>query len=163
MAEQFLKNKKILSIAGIIIGAILMIWQRTALITLIRITGYVLIAAGITYLVFYISGKEKNEVQLSYAVISGGGGLLMVLLSRTIVNIFPILMGVLLIVNGITALVQTIRSPIVPVYNKILSAAAVALGLLIVIRPAMITNTIVFWIGVAFAVGGISGLVTKRF
>ena len=162
MIEKILRNKTVLSAAGVTTGIILMIWQRTALITLVRVTGYILIAAAIVYLVLYFSGKDKSEIQIGYAAVSGAGGLLMVLLSRTIVNIFPILMGVALIVSGIVSLAQTFRNQDVPSYTKFLSAAAVIMGLLIVVRPAMITNAITFWIGVALTIGGVSGLLSAR-
>lgn len=162
MAEKILRNKSVLSAAGIITGIILMIWQRTALITLVRVTGYILIAAAIVYLVLYFSGKDKSEIQIGYAAVTGAGGLLMVLLSRTIVNIFPILMGVALIVSGIITLAQTFRNQDVPLYTKLLSAAAVIMGLLIVVRPTMITNAITFWIGAALTIGGISGLLSAK-
>ena len=55
-----LKNKTIMSIAGIVIGVILMIWRGTVVEQMIRVVGYVLLAAAAVYLVMYYQGKKQN-------------------------------------------------------------------------------------------------------
>lgn len=162
MLEKYLKNKTIMSAAGIVIGLILMIWQKSVLTTLIRVMGYVLIGAAVVYLVSYFSHNRQNETLLGYAAASGGAGLLLVLLCRTIVNIFPVLMGVVLIMSGGAALLQTYNNKEIPAYSKILSGLIVFLGILIVMQPGSIANMIVFCIGAAFVINGVSGLLTSR-
>lgn len=161
MLEKYLKYRMIMSAAGIVIGLILMIWQKSVLTTLIRVMGYVLMGAAAIYLVSYFVQKRQNETQLGYAIAAGGAGLVLVLLCRTIVHIFPVLMGVVLIMNGAAALIQTYNKKYVPLYSKLLSGLLILLGILIVTQPGSIVNMIVFCIGAAFVINGISGLVTS--
>ena len=82
----------------------------------------------------------------------------MVLLCGTILNIFPVIVGILLILNGCTALLQTWNDPNTPLYSKLLSVLVAVMGVLLVIHPGRIADAIVFCVGAAFFVNGISGL-----
>lgn len=162
MFEKYLKNKTIMSIAGIVIGLILMIWQKGVLTTLIRVMGYVMIAAAVLYLIMYFKNNKQNETELGYAIMGAGAGLLLILLCRTIVNAFPVIMGVFLIMSGAVTLFRTWNDKNVPMYSKILSALVIVLGILIIVHPGRIANIIVFCIGMAFVINGISGLLMSR-
>lgn len=162
LIEKYLRNKTILSIAGIVIGAILMIWQKGVLTTLIQVMGYILIATAVVYLVMYFKNNRQNETEMGYAIVSAGAGLLLVLLNKVIVNAFPVVMGIVLIMNGALSLMQTYNKKEVPLYSKILSALIIALGILIVIHPGKIADAVVFCVGAAFAVSGIAGLLSCR-
>ncbi len=162
MLEKYLKNKTIMSIAGIVIGVILMIWRGTVVEQMIRVVGYVLLAAAAVYLVMYYQGKKQNEVQLWYAAISGGAGLLLVLLSGVLLRFFPVMAGILLIINGSVSISQTYNNHEVPLYSKLLSVLLIALGILILIHPGAIANAIVFCIGAASAINGVCGLLDLR-
>ncbi len=162
MLEKYLKNKTIMSIAGIIIGLILMIWRGSFVESMIRVIGYVLLAAAAIYLVMYFRENRQNEVLLGYAVAAAGAGLLLILLCRTILRIFPVLAGILMILSGAVTLLQTAGNKNVPLYSKLLSVLVIALGILIVTRPGRIANAIVFFVGVVFVINGISGLIASR-
>ncbi len=162
MIEKYLRNKTIMSAAGIVIGLILMIWQKSVLITLVRVMGYVMIAAAAVYLVMYLKNNRQNDAELGYAIAGAGAGLLLVLLCRTIVNIFPVLMGIFLILSGAAALFKSFDDSNVPVYSKLIAALVILLGIMIVLQPGWIVNSIVFCIGAALVVNGISGLLMSR-
>lgn len=162
MMEKYLKNKTIMSVAGIVIGLILMIWRGQFVEQMIRVSGYVLLVAAAVYLVMYFRDNRQNEAQMGYAVMAAGAGLLMILLSRTLLRIFPVIAGVVMIVSSAATLMRTYRDSNVPLYAKLLSALVILIGILIVLHPGRIADTIVFCVGAAFVVNGISGLITSR-
>ena len=162
MIRRYLKNKTIMSVAGIVIGLILMIWRGSFVESMLRVIGYVLLAAAVVYLVMYFKESQGDQTLLGYAVAAGGAGLLLILLCRTILRVFPVIAGVLMILSGIVTLAQVIKDKDVPLISKLLPVLVIALGILIVTRPGRIANAIVFCVGAVFAVNGISGLLANR-
>ena len=162
MIARYLKNKTIMSVAGIIIGLILMIWRGSFVASMIRVIGYILLAAAAVYLVMYFRDNRQNETLLGYAVAAAGTGLLLILLCGTILRIFPVLAGIAMILSGAVTLIQTAGNKYIPLYSKLLSALVIVLGILIVTRPGRIADAIVFCVGTVFVVNGISGLIASR-
>ena len=162
MIEKYLKNKTIISIAGIIIGLILMIWRGSFIESLIRVIGYVLLGAAAVYMIMFFKENRQNETLLGYAIGTAGAGLLLILLCRSILRIFPVLAGILMIMSGVVTLTQTAGNRNVPVYSKLLSALVIVLGIVIATRPGRIANAIVFCVGAVFVVNGISGIIASR-
>ena len=107
MIEKYLKNKTIISIAGIIIGLILMIWRGSFIESMIRVIGYVLLGAAAVYMIMFFKENRQNETLLGYAIGTAGAGLLLILLCRSILRIFPVLAGILMIMSGVVTLTQT--------------------------------------------------------
>ena len=112
--EKYLKNKTIMSVAGIVFGLILMIWRGQFVEQMIRVAGYILLAAAAVYLVMYFKNNRQNEAQMGYAVVAAGAGLLMILLSRTLLRVFPVIAGVVMIVSAAATLLRTYKDSNVP-------------------------------------------------
>ena len=162
MIEKYLKNKMIMSAASIVIGLILMIWRGTFVEQMIRVVGYVLLAAAAVYLVMYFKGDRQNEAQLGYAILAAGAGLLIILLSSLLLHMFPVIAGVMMILTAGATLIKTYNDSNIPLYSKLLSALVIVIGILIVLQPGKIANAIVLCVGAALVVNGISGLLTSR-
>lgn len=159
MIQRFLRHRMVLLIAEIIAGLVLMIWRGQVVEQMIRVVGYILIAAAAAYIVFYFTGGRRDEMLLGYAALSGAAGALLVLLSGFFLRAFPILAGCLMILSSAAGLYQMMNSIYTPWYSKALSVLVLLLGILILIHPGTIANAIVFCIGAAFMVNGISGLI----
>ncbi len=162
MLEKYVKNKMIMSIAGIVIGLILMIWRGSFVESMIRVIGYVLLAAAAVYLIMYFKNKQSDSMMLGYAAVAAGAGLLLILLCKTIYRAFPVIAGILMIISGAITLLQMFQDKEVPLFNKILPALVIIFGVLILTRPGKIADAIVFCVGAVFVVNGISGLLASR-
>lgn len=162
MLEKYVKNKTVISIAGIVIGLILMIWRGDFVEGMIRVIGFVLLGAAAVYLVMYFVNKPSDSTKLGYAACSAAAGLLLVLLCKTIYRAFPVIAGILMIISGAVTLIQVFKDKEVPLFNKILPVLVIAFGILILTRPGRIANAIVFCVGAVFVVNGISGLLASR-
>ena len=153
MIEKLFKNKTIMAIASIVIGIFLIVRRGAVADDMIRIIGYILIGAGVLYALSYFVGKDRDSVNIGYAAAVGLVGLLLVLMARTIVNIFPILVGILLILNGISNYTQAGNGG-----NKAVAIAMVAIGVLVVIFSRTVVNTIVLFLGIALVLNGLADL-----
>ena len=95
MIERFLRNKVIAAVLSIVFGIYLVIVRKNVVDGAIRVAGYVSIAAGVAYLLYYFFGPAKDQVQLGYAAMLGISGLLLIWMASAIRDVFPILAGVL--------------------------------------------------------------------
>ena len=74
MIQRLTRNKTILAIASIVIGVFMMIRRGAMVADMLKIVGYLLIAAGAAYLIYYFAGKNREGVRLGYAVAAAGAG-----------------------------------------------------------------------------------------
>ena len=155
--QKLLRNKTILAIASIVTGIVLMVFQRTVPITLIRIVGYILLVTAGGYLVTYFFGPavRRDQIQLGYAVVSAVCGLLMIMLAGSIVNLLPKLLGVVLIVNGASNLMAVRSSSL---QDKMGPFVIIALGIFFVLFSGVIANIVILLIGIAFVLNGLAEL-----
>ena len=118
--------------------------------------------AGLAYELAADADIDIEIVPGVTAALSGAAGALLVLLSGFFLRAFPILAGCLMILSSAAGLYQMMNSIYTPWYSKALSVLVLLLGILILIHPGAIANAIVFCIGAAFMVNGISGLIMIR-
>ena len=161
------KNKLISAIACIIIGILLIVFRRSALDLLVKIVGLIMIIGG---LIVFLGGRVKarstagtgiSETTLACAAIIVG--LIFIIGARGIVNIFPIIMGIILLITGLSNLTGTLTLSDEArgsswTFSLILSIVVLILGLLVLFHPGAIANAIVFFVGVSVLIGGINQL-----
>ena len=155
LLQKYLKDKTIIAIASIAIGVIMIIKGGSIADDMVRITGYILIGAAVAYAVSYFIGNVRDSVLLGYAGAAGIAGLLMVLLAKTIVSIFPVLAGVVLILNGVINLTQGGEAP---AYSKGTALLMIALGVLVIIFKYTVVNVVVILTGIGLVLNGVSTL-----
>ena len=103
-------------------------------------------------------------MELGFAGMAGIVGLLMVLFAPSIVSFFPIMMGIILILSGLSTLMQASQGDAYPVYSKFFALVTAALGVLILIRPGQTADIILIIIGGGCVLSGLNDLLlTWRF
>ena len=162
MIEKYLKNKTIMSAAGIVTGLVLMIWRGRVIEQMIRVVGFILLAAAAVYLLMYFRSSRQNETQLGYAIAAAAAGILLIMLSRFLLSAFPRIIGIVMIVTAAATLLKTYNNGNVSLYSKLLYLLVIAAGIVIAVKPGGLINTMAFFIGVACVVNGVSGLVMSR-
>ena len=164
MIQRLTRNKTILAIASIVIGAFMMIRRGSMVADLLRIVGYLLIAAGAAYVIYYFIGKNREGVRLGYAAAAAVVGLVLVLRPASVLNIFPILAGAALVINGISNLVQASSGDTAPSYSRIVAIVIIIIGALLIFRPFRIWDALVFIMGAALVLNGLADLdIVRRF
>ncbi len=114
MSELFQKIKKesmITSIICIVFGVMFCIWPGTILVTLCRIAGFVLLAAGIVLLIQGIRIQEMlgRSVWLLPAVVCVVIGIWILARPGVFVSLIPILIGVMLAYHGVKDLIFSLE------------------------------------------------------
>ena len=165
MLEKLIRNKTIYAIASIVIGIFMIIKRGNMAYDVIRIIGWLLVGMGAAYAVSYFIGEDKDQVKIGYAILAVIGGLLVVWMAPTIVHIFPVLAGVLLIINGITNYTGVNREdPDAPAYSKGTAIAVIVLGILVIVFSRMIINAVVLIMGICLVLNGLAELnIIRRF
>ncbi len=164
MLDKIIRNKTIYAVASIVIGIVMIIKGGRMATDLVRIVGWLLIGTGLAYAASYFFGEDRDEVQLGYAILAGIGGLLVVLLAGTIVSLFPVLAGILLIVNGVINLGNLKGDAGAPGNAKITAIAVIVLGILVIIFGKTVINAAVVIMGILLVLNGLAELnVIHRF
>ena len=164
MIQKLTRNKTILAIASIVIGIFMMIRRGAVVADLLRIVGYLLLAAGAAYLVFYFIGKNREGVRLGYAGAAAIAGLVLILRPNSVLNIFPILAGAILVINGISNLIQASQGEGAPSYSRAVAIVIIIIGALLIFRPFRIWDALVFIMGAALVLNGLADLdIIRRF
>ena len=164
MLEKLIRNKTIYAIASIIIGIVLIIKRGQMADDVVRIIGWLLLGTGAVYVASYFVTGDRDQVQLGYGILAAVGGLLMVILSRQIVNLIPIAFGALLVINGITNLNGVNQEDGVPAYSKGTAIAVILLGVLVIIFGRPLINATVLIMGICLVLNGLAELdVIRRF
>lgn len=149
-------------VLSILFGAALVIARRSAMDAVIRIAAALLVIGGVGSLCLYFFGPIRREnTQLAVGVLLAGTGVLLWLLAGTLVDIFPGIAGVTLILNAFSNL-GILSSPEEQTdkWVVLLVSALMAVGgLTILLHPRAIENILLIFIGLAFIVNGILDLV----
>ena len=85
-------------------------------------------------------------------------GVLLFVFAPNIVDIFPVIMGVYLILNGLSHMTAGYVDQDNRLIASLMGIVLIALGVLIVLQPAFLVNMIMVFIGAAFVVSGISDI-----
>ena len=159
MVRRLLRNKMVPAFLSLLLGVTLMIAQRSALDLLVVISGVLLLAAAVGFVVqFFRSPFRDSGLQISAAVICLLVGILLVSQPRLIVNMFPTLMGMALIFNGLSNMVCIWAYPGNIILNWLLSLLVVLFGFLLVTHPGFMANSMVLYAGIFYFVNGVVDL-----
>ena len=157
-------NRLVLAIAAIIFGLILIVFRRSALDLMIRLMGVALIACACIYY-FFLRKKEQHDLlDKAVSIFIGVVGLILILAARGIVNIFPVIIGIVMIINAFANLARIMTSD---GGNHgggwrgslVLQIIMLIFGFVMLFRPRYVADIIVMFIGVGVLIMGISNLV----
>ena len=164
--KQLLNSKLVPAVLSIVLGILVIIARRSALDLLVRVIGGLVIAAAVGFIVVYLTRPDKEAGDLKMVLISAAAGaligILVITFAEEIVNIFPIMMGLYLILNGLSHLTAAYMYPENRVLAVIMGMLVIAMGLMIVLQPSFLVNMIMVFIGAAFVVNGVSDLLMQK-
>ena len=164
--KQMLGSKLVPAVLSIVLGIVIVIARRSALDLLVKIIGGLVIAAAVCFILIYLTRPDKAAGNLKMVLISAAVaaliGILIISFAEDLVNIFPILMGTYLILNGLSHLTAGYADPENRTVAVAMGVLVIVLGLLIIVQPSFLLNTIMIFIGAAFIVNGISDLLMEK-
>ena len=157
------QNKMVVAVASILFGLVLVVEQTAALDWLVSVLGAFLLGAAAVYGIMYAVGSEKKRGYVAFAVILGLVGLFVAVNPRAIVNIFPTLIGIVLLVNGVANFLHSYAIVRPAGYSwtapMVLSVAVAVLGLVMILAPGLIIDILMLFMGIALVVNGVLDLI----
>ena len=164
--KSLLKSKLVPAILSIVLGIIIIIARRSAVDLLVKIIGGLVIAAAIGFIIVYLTRPDKEAGNLPMVLLTAGAtaltGILIIVFAESIVNIFPIIMGIYLILNGMSHLAAGYAAPENRIIAVIMGVLLIVLGILIVMQPSFLVDMLMIFIGAAFVVSGLSDLLIEK-
>ncbi|MBQ1729722.1 MAG: DUF308 domain-containing protein [Oscillospiraceae bacterium] len=162
--KKILQNSLITSLVLIALGIFMVLSPNTALTTIIKVFGIAIIVAGAITVLLYVAnrGDSRNLTSLATGIILIVAGIVFLVNPAAIEKIFPTVVGILIIVNGILNLIASIKAKKAGspawIVGLILSILTIALGILILSQPLFLMNQIVRIVGIVLIVTGVSFL-----
>ena len=158
---RLLRGKLAPAVCSILFGVALIIARRSAMDVLVRATAVIIAVGGLAGVLQYFFGPVKDRMQLSLSVFALAFGVLCWFIAGTLVDIFPILAGIMLILNGLSNLAplsspaDSAGTPLVVLFSILMIGG----GLFIVFHPAAAENMLMVYIGVCYILNGIFDLI----
>ena len=157
-------NRLVLAVAAIVFGLRLIIFRRTALDLTIRLMGVALIVCACVYYFFFRKGEQHDLLDKIVSIFIGVVGLILLLAARGIVNFFPVIIGIVIIINAFANLARLFS---VDAGNRdggwrasvVLQIVVLVFGFCMMFFRYYAASLIVMLIGIALLITGISNLV----
>lgn len=159
--RELLRNKTVTALLSVALGIVIIIARRAALDLLVKIIGGLVLTGGLAYLMINVIRPDTTDTLKTDLVIAGLtilAGVILITCAKGIVDFFPTLMGIFLILNGLSHLGAAGVDRQNRVVDVIMGVVIIALGILIVMRPGIIANAIMIFIGASFLVNGLFDL-----
>ena len=159
-----LKTNVIISSAlCIVIGIVLVIWPDLTMEIACLAIGAVLLIAGIMRLITYFTARDGSvysQLNLIFGIVLIVVGALILWQWDKVLEIVPIIVGIVIVIHGINDLRQTLALH-KNEYDKwwvalILGLLTVILGVLLILNPFAALDTVVILIGIFLIFDGIS-------
>lgn len=160
MIKRLLRGKLAPAIASVLFGVAMIIARRSAMDVMIRIAAVFIGVCGLGILLTYLFGPVKDSMQLGFAFIMIAIGVLCWFLTPYLIDIFPIMTGIVLILNGMSNLATLRTEDNAGTFLIVLfSILMIAGGLFIVFHPAAVEDLLMVYIGVGYILNGILDLI----
>ena len=165
--RTLMKGKLIPAILSIVLGIVLIVARRAALDVLVKIVGILIAVSGVAFIVaYFVRGDSNAKLQLTVgpAAVAVIFGIVLFFCASAVVDFFPILMGIILILNGLSHLTMASVDDGDRVITAIMGVIVIIFGVLIVLRPGFVADAVMVFIGAFFIVNGLFDLfIVKRF
>lgn len=163
--RELAKSKTIPALLSIALGIIMIIARRAALDLLVRIIGGIVLTGGLAFLAVslvrpdIVENAKNNMIMAALMILAG---LILILGAESIVDFFPTLMGILLILNGLSHLAAAGADRENRMFDLLIGIVTMILGVLIVMQPGAIANMVMVFIGASFVANGLFDLFMVR-
>lgn len=162
--RKIIRNQLVSAIVSIIFGIVLIAYRGNAVATIIRILGYLLFVGAVVYIIAYFVGKDgiRNPSQLASGILCALFGIICVATPGWLVSLFPVVLGIVLIISSIFNLSVLLSSPFhtgIGGLSLVLSILTLIFGILAIVDPWGTANILILFIGLTYLINGIGDLV----
>ena len=166
LVREMMKSRLVPALLSIALGIVIIIARRAALDLIVKIIGGLVVTSGLAYIAVYLTGGAREPGSAGTALAPAAAailaGILLIVFAEGVVNFFPTLMGILLILNGMSHLTAAGMDPENRAAATVMGAAVIIFGVLIVMRPGIIADAIMIFIGSFFVINGVFDLIMMK-
>lgn len=156
---KLLRNKMIPAFLSVALGLMLIVARRAALDLLVRVIGGMLLAGGVAFVLLYFCGPFRDSLQLAAAALAVIAGVFFLTNAEIIVNLFPAIMGIVLILNGMSNLMESAIYRQDRLVTGCMSAIVILCGAIILFHPGAVADAIVLYVGISYVISGVADLI----
>ena len=164
MKQLLRTDNKLVCVLMIIVGIILLSWPGFVMNTVAVIIGAALLLCGVVCVVTWYRGRAKGE---SWMTLLEGGimalvGIILLLAKGAVFNILPVVIGILIIINGVVNLAQALDQKRLNYRRWAVSLAlailTIVLGLMVLFNPFSTNKLLIMAVGIVAIYNGVSNL-----
>ena len=154
----------LISILMIVLGLLLLFWPGHVMTTAVKIVGIALLIGGAITAFSWHRGRGAGVgiIRLAEGILMAVGGLVLLFAPKLLISILPVLLGLVIIVNGGINLIQALDLRRQGYsrwgFSMALAVLTILLGLLILFNPFSTMEMLVAAIGGIILYNGISNL-----
>lgn len=165
MLKKIKSNAVISSLLCAALGLVLVLWPNLSMTIVCTAIGIVLILSGVIRLIGFLTGHDGSiymQGNLVMGIILLVVGIWIVSSPVKVLSIIPIIVGILIVIHGVSNLQQTfaLRRE---AYSKwwlalVLTLLTIGLGVLLIFHPFAALDTVVVLIGIFLIYDGLSSI-----
>jgi len=160
MVVRLMRNKIVPAILSIAMGIALIIARRSAMDVIVKIFGIMIAVGGVGFIVLYLFGPTGRDATALIAGIAAVAiGLLMFFYAEVVDDFFVVLMGIALILNGLSNIAKAGLDEENRFLTGLFGVLVVVLGVLVVMRPGAMQDSLMIYAGIFFVINGVADLV----
>lgn len=157
--RQLHRAKLLPAITSIAFGIALIIARKGAMDVAIKIGAVMLGLCGLGCILMYITGKVRELPQMCIGCLLLLAGVLCWIYSGVLVDIFPIITGIGLILNGLSNLAAVKAENAGAGLVLLFSMLMVAGGVMIIVYSRAMEDPLLIWLGVGYILNGLMDLI----
>ncbi len=160
--RKLLDSKIVMAVVSIVFGTVLIAERGAAVAFIVKLFGWVMVAAAVVQVIRYAVKRESREPGiLASAVVCLIIGFIFVASPRVIVDLFPVLMGLVLIVSSaanIAGLLGSVFRNSFWTASLIFAIFSLVLGVVVLLHPSAVADLLLVIAGFTFVVNGFTDL-----
>ncbi len=163
--ERIRRMELIMSIISLLLGIIMVIFpQKTMSVICYAIAGAILIYGVIDIISYFTSKSYEGNFSLTLlrGVVASVIGIIIFIKPQLLSTFIPIVLGILLIIDGITSIQKSVFLKNNNIYfwhiSMVESILTLAFGIFVLINPLSVETAIIICLGIAFIWYGITSI-----
>ena len=156
--KRLLRSKFVPALMSVMLGIVLIIARRSALTLLVQIIAVMLFIGAAGCITLFFFGPVRDVTQIYLGAFLAIIGILVYSNAEGLTYVFPIIMGVMLMLNGLGNLGQAFAPPERDIIGAVLAGLVILFGILILFHPGTMADAIVMYIGIFYVLNGLFDL-----
>lgn len=163
--ERIRRMELLMAVISLLLGIVMVIYPEKTISVICYIIAGAILIYGIIDIVSYFTAKSYEgafSLSLIKGIIASVIGIVIFIKPQYLITFIPIVMGILLIIDGITSIQKSVFLKNNNIYfwhvSMIESIITFALGVFVLVKPFDVERAIIICLGIAFIWYGISSV-----